>query len=57
MLTINLANPSLLCERAYINGKWIQAQSGEVFSVFNPANGESLNEFMELKYLCLGGMR
>lgn len=41
-MTIRLANPKLLCERAYINGKWVQAQSGKVFSVTNPANGESL---------------
>ncbi|PFG52066.1 succinate-semialdehyde dehydrogenase/glutarate-semialdehyde dehydrogenase [Marinobacter sp. LV10R520-4] len=41
-MTISLANPKLLCKNAYVNGMWIQAQSGEVFSVINPANGESL---------------
>ncbi|WP_228706246.1 NAD-dependent succinate-semialdehyde dehydrogenase [Marinobacter sp. LV10R520-4] len=39
---MSLANPKLLCKNAYVNGMWIQAQSGEVFSVINPANGESL---------------
>lgn len=41
-MTLSLANPKFLCESAYINGKWVQAQSGKVFSVYNPANGESL---------------
>jgi len=41
-MTISLANPKLLCKSAYVNGSWVQAQSGEVFSVTNPANGECL---------------
>lgn len=41
-MTISLENPKLLCESGYIDGKWVQAQNGEVFSVINPANGESL---------------
>jgi len=41
-MTIRLSNSKFLCESAYINGKWVQAQSGDVFSVINPANGESL---------------
>lgn len=41
-MTIRLTNPELLRESAYINGEWVQAQSGKVFSVSNPANGESL---------------
>ncbi|MEH6562557.1 MAG: aldehyde dehydrogenase family protein, partial [Marinobacter sp.] len=39
---MRLTNPELLRESAYINGEWVQAQSGKVFSVSNPANGESL---------------
>lgn len=30
---------SMLCEKAFINGKWVMADSGRVFSVFNPADG------------------
>lgn len=41
-MTIRLTNPELLRESAYINGEWVQAQSGKVFSVSNPTNGESL---------------
>lgn len=41
-MTISLTNTKLLCQSAYLNGEWVQAQSGKVFSVTNPANGESL---------------
>lgn len=38
-MTICLTRPEVLRESAYINGEWVQAQSGKVFSVINPANG------------------
>ena len=41
-MTIRLTNRDFIRESAYINGEWVQAQSGKVFSVINPANGESL---------------
>ncbi|MEQ1745227.1 MAG: NAD-dependent succinate-semialdehyde dehydrogenase [Saprospiraceae bacterium] len=37
-----LNNPSLLCQRAYINGAWADADSGKSFPVTNPATGEVL---------------
>ena len=29
-------------EAAYVNGRWIAADSGKTFAVTNPANGETL---------------
>ncbi|MFN0013582.1 MAG: NAD-dependent succinate-semialdehyde dehydrogenase [Saprospiraceae bacterium] len=37
-----LNNPALLCQRAYINGAWADADSGKSFPVTNPATGEEL---------------
>lgn len=31
---------TLLCNKAYINGEWVDAQSGKTFDVYNPATGE-----------------
>ncbi|UTW12537.1 NAD-dependent succinate-semialdehyde dehydrogenase [Marinobacterium rhizophilum] len=41
-MSITLQDPSLLQSQAYINGQWVDADSGETFSVTNPANGEHL---------------
>jgi len=41
-MTIQLMNPGLLRESAYINGQWDQASSGKRLSVTNPANGDHL---------------
>lgn len=41
-MTISLTNPELLRESAYINGEWVQARSGDLLPVINPANGEHL---------------
>ena len=38
----DLADPDLLRSRAYIDGQWVDADSGETFAVENPANGEVL---------------
>lgn len=41
-MTIELNNPSLLQTQAFINGQWVDANSGETFPVYNPANGEEI---------------
>ncbi|PLN78170.1 succinate-semialdehyde dehydrogenase [NADP+] [Aspergillus taichungensis] len=35
-----LKDPSLFIEKAYVNGEWIGAQSGETFEVHDPASGK-----------------
>ena len=37
--TLELKNPALLREQAYINGEWISAPDGMTFDVTNPADG------------------
>lgn len=37
-----LNDPSLLCEKAYVAGDWIDADSGSRFDVSNPARGDVL---------------
>lgn len=39
---LNLSNQSLLCDKLYINGRWIDADNGAVMSVFNPASQEKI---------------
>lgn len=39
-----LKDPSLLKTRAYINGQWVDADSGETFPVYNPATQELIAE-------------
>lgn len=39
---MKLADPSLLATQAYINGNWINADSGDVLDVINPATGDVL---------------
>ena len=39
---IDLADPGLLRDQAYIDGRWVDADSGETFAVENPATGETL---------------
>ena len=36
---LNLKNPALLREQAYINGQWVSAADGGTFPVTNPADG------------------
>ncbi len=38
--TLNLADPGLLKDQAYINGKWCEADDGSRFDVTNPATGK-----------------
>src|SRR4029079_9611010 len=35
---------AVLPQRGYLDGSWVDAASGETFSVFNPATGESIAE-------------
>lgn len=37
--TLDLNNPALLREQAYINGQWVSAVDGQTFDVTNPADG------------------
>ncbi|MCZ4281497.1 NAD-dependent succinate-semialdehyde dehydrogenase [Kiloniella laminariae] len=39
---MKLKDPSLLRDKCYIDGSWISADSGEIFPVTNPANGETI---------------
>jgi len=39
MLISTLRDPSLLAERAYLNGQWIDADDGATLEVLNPADG------------------
>lgn len=41
-MTLNLQDPSLLRDRAYIGGQWLEAANGSSFAVKNPANGDVL---------------
>ncbi|MCY3931426.1 MAG: aldehyde dehydrogenase family protein, partial [Acidobacteria bacterium] len=47
---MDLADPGLLRAQAYIDGQWVDADSGEIFAVENPATGEVLAEVA-----CCGG--
>lgn len=42
MLKSTLRDPSLLVERAYVNGSWIDADNGETIAVINPADGSEI---------------
>ena len=39
-LLMKLNDNSLFCQKAYINGEWLDADSGETFEVTNPATNE-----------------
>lgn len=43
-----VSNSELLRNRAYINGEWVQAHSGQSFAVTNPANGEHLSDVPDM---------
>lgn len=42
--SISTSNPSLLQSQAYINGKWLDSDSHQVFTVKNPATNELIGE-------------
>jgi len=43
-MTLSLSDPGLLRNQAYIDGQWIDADSGATFPVRNPATGEIITE-------------
>jgi len=43
-----VSHSALLRNRAYINGEWVQAHSGQSFAVTNPANGEHLSDVPDM---------
>lgn len=43
-MTMQLKDPSLLKTQAYINGEWVNSDSGATFPVTNPATGELIAE-------------
>ena len=47
-MNLSLSDPGLLKSQAYIDGQWIDADSGETFAVTNPANGELITEVARL---------
>jgi succinate-semialdehyde dehydrogenase/glutarate-semialdehyde dehydrogenase len=47
-MTLSLSDPSLLKNQGYVDGQWIDADSGETFAVTNPANGEVITEVARL---------
>jgi succinate-semialdehyde dehydrogenase/glutarate-semialdehyde dehydrogenase len=46
-MSLLLKDPSLLATGAYINGEWIQADSGETLAVTNPSTGEIIADHGE----------
>ncbi|MFV3402971.1 NAD-dependent succinate-semialdehyde dehydrogenase [Pseudomonas sp. NY15463] len=49
MLKTQLRDPSLLVEKAYANGVWIDADDGATLAVVNPANGQTLAQVPALE--------
>jgi len=47
-MNLSLSDPGLLKSQAYIDGQWVDADSGETFAVTNPANGELITEVARL---------
>ncbi|MDQ3874386.1 MAG: NAD-dependent succinate-semialdehyde dehydrogenase [Actinomycetota bacterium] len=41
-MPVELREPALLQRHGYIDGAWVEADSGETFPVFDPATGESI---------------
>ncbi|SEM98145.1 succinate-semialdehyde dehydrogenase / glutarate-semialdehyde dehydrogenase [Loktanella fryxellensis] len=39
-LASQLSRPDLLCQQAYVGGKWVDAASGKTIDVVNPARGD-----------------
>lgn len=47
-MTLQLNDPSLLKDKAFINGEWRSSHSGKRFPVINPATGEVLAEVPDM---------
>jgi len=41
-------NPDLVCEKAYLAGDWVDADSGKTFAVHNPARGDVIANVADL---------
>ena len=46
---MQLSNPSLFRQQAYINGKWMDADDGATITVTNPANGDQLGSVPDMR--------
>ena len=60
---MKLKAPGLFRQQCYVDGAWIDAESGATVDVTNPADGSVLDregstygvdDFLEIKYLCPG---
>lgn len=47
-MSLSLSDPTLLKSQAYINGQWVDADTGETFPVTNPSNGELITDVAKL---------
>ena len=47
-LSSMLRRPDLLCQRAYLGGEWVEAESGRTFEVRNPARGDVIARIPDL---------
>ena len=47
-LSAMLKDPSLLCDKAYVSGAWINADDGATFDVDNPARGDVIATLPDL---------
>ncbi|MCB0584845.1 MAG: aldehyde dehydrogenase family protein, partial [Phaeodactylibacter sp.] len=45
---IPLKNPTLFQNKAYINGRWAEAENGKTYPVKNPANGALIAEVPDM---------
>lgn len=43
-----LTRPDLLCEKAFVNGAWVDAADGKTFDVTNPARGDVIAKVADL---------
>ena len=43
-MTLILNDPSLIKSQAFINGQWVDADSGETLAVTNPATGDMVTQ-------------
>jgi succinate-semialdehyde dehydrogenase / glutarate-semialdehyde dehydrogenase len=48
VVRVTAVEPALLHRQAYVDGKWIDADSGDVFPITNPATGEVIAEVPRL---------
>lgn len=47
-MALNLSNPALFIQKAYIDGQWVEAQSQDRFDVVNPSNGKTIATIPEM---------